>query len=175
MSHAWRPVFVVLAAIVFFLVARVILVPSDFSAKNGDYKYQWHRLSSEQYWKDFPVKHKGMEFCGMCHVPILEKLKGGGHQNVQCENCHAMFNPEKKSHPIDLKEISGYLLNIGTDRSRELCKRCHAELPYRPSTYTDPKKGTVKFKMIDPDKHNPSMECAMCHDVHSAGFKTAAK
>ncbi|MBF0555368.1 MAG: cytochrome c3 family protein [Nitrospirae bacterium] len=174
MSHAWRPVFVVLAVVVTMLVVRVIFVPSDFAAKNGDYKYQWHRLASEQFWKDFSVKHKGREFCQQCHSELVDKIKDSGHQNVQCENCHAMSDPAKKSHPINLKEDFGYLLDIGVDRSRELCKRCHAELSYRPPTYTTT-KGTVKFKMIDPTKHNPGVECVMCHDVHTAGFKTTGK
>ncbi|KWT91819.1 cytochrome c3 family protein [Candidatus Magnetominusculus xianensis] len=174
MSHAWRPVFVVLAVVAAIVVMRVILVPSDFTAKDGDYKYQWHRLSAEQVSKDFTVKHRGRDFCGQCHPNHIEKMKDSGHQNIQCENCHVMYEPAKKSHPINLKEDFGYLLNIGIDRSRELCKRCHAELSYRPKTYTS-SKGTEKFKQIDPTKHNPGIECAMCHDVHSAGFKTAAK
>ncbi|MBF0457036.1 MAG: cytochrome C [Nitrospirae bacterium] len=178
MSHAWRPLFVVLAVMISIIVFRVIFVPSDFVAKNGDYKFQWHRLSSEEVWKNFPVKHKGRDFCQQCHSELVNKIKDSGHQHVQCENCHAMFEPGKKSHPIDLKDDFGYLLEIGIERSRELCKRCHAELPYRPQTYVITKgttAETVKFKMIDPTKHNPGIECVMCHDVHSAGFKTAGK
>ncbi|MCG6552244.1 MAG: hypothetical protein L7F77_07950 [Candidatus Magnetominusculus sp. LBB02] len=178
MSHAWRPVFVVLAVIVAILVMRMILVPHDFAAKNGDYKYQWHRLSAETTSKDFTVKYKGKEFCQQCHPDLVDKINASGHQNIQCENCHVMVESAKKSHPIDLKGDFGYLLDIGIDRSRELCKRCHAELSYRPQTYVMTKgtvKETVKFKQIDPTKHNAGIECVMCHDVHTAGFKAAGK
>ncbi|MBF0565795.1 MAG: cytochrome C [Nitrospirae bacterium] len=171
MSHAWRPVIVVIGVIVFILGMRMILVPGDFKAKNGDYKYQWHRVSSEEFWKNFPVKHKGREFCKQCHPDKIEKVADSGHKNVQCENCHAQFNPEKKGHPINLKEDFGYLLDIGIDRSRELCKRCHAKLEYRPNLYFMFAKGPSTFHMIDPTKHNPGIECVTCHDVHRTGFK----
>ncbi|MBF0517772.1 MAG: hypothetical protein HQK97_11770, partial [Nitrospirae bacterium] len=158
MSHAWRPVFVVAAVIAAIVIFRVIMVPADFAAKNGDYKYQWHRLSSEQVNKDFTVKHKGRDFCAQCHPALIDKIKDSGHQNIQCENCHAMYDPAKKSHPINLKEDFGYLMDIGIDRSRDLCKRCHAEISYRPKNYTT-SKATVPFKQIDPTKHNPGVEC----------------
>jgi hypothetical protein len=171
MSHAWRPLIVIVSVLIVVLIGRQLLAPNDFSAKDGDYKYQWHRLSSEQEWKDFPVKSKGRGFCEQCHPDKVTTVKESGHFNVQCESCHAQFVHEKKSHPIDLKTDFGYLLEIGIDRSRELCKRCHAKLPYRPKVYQEFAKGTVPFKMIDPMAHNPGIECVTCHDVHRTGFK----
>ena len=189
MNHAWRPVILIGAAALFMLTARMFLVPSDFKAKNGDYKYQWHRLSGEEFWHNFPIKHRGREFCSQCHAELAEKVKGSGHKNVQCESCHAQFNPEKKGHPINLKEDFGYLLDIGIDRSRDLCKRCHTKLPYRPAVYTLPigpdqhkpdenkpeQAKTIQFKMIDPTTHNAGVECVTCHDVHKTGFKAGIK
>ncbi|QWR76826.1 hypothetical protein [Candidatus Magnetomonas plexicatena] len=171
MSHAWRPVILVVGAAVFLLIFRTIYVPSDFTAKNGDYKYQWHSLRDEKYWMDYPVKHMGQEFCGQCHPDKVEKITASGHQKVQCESCHAMTSKPATKHPVDLKEDFKYLLEIGVDSSRELCKRCHAKLPYRPAEYSESSKGTVKFKMIDPKIHNAGIECVTCHDVHTAGFK----
>lgn len=161
MSHAWRPVFVVFGVILFILFFRLLFVPESFEAVDGDYKYQYHRVANEEEWKSFDVKHKGSEFCMECHTEIGKSVNASKHVNVQCENCHAMIDPSKKSHKLDLKEQSGYLLNIGTDKSRGLCLRCHAELSYRPNV----------TKMRDPKTHNPPVDCTCCHDVHKSGFK----
>jgi hypothetical protein len=170
MSHAWRPVILIVGAVIFLLIVRTIYVPSDFTAKNGDYKYQWHRAGNEKFWQDYPVKHMGAELCGQCHTDQLKKINASGHQKVQCENCHALPAKAAKQH-IDLKEDFKYFLEIGVDRSRELCKRCHAKLPFRPTEYAGT-KGTIQFKTIDPKTHNADVaECVTCHDVHSAGFK----
>ncbi|KJR40597.1 cytochrome c family protein [Candidatus Magnetoovum chiemensis] len=146
-------------------------MPTDFKIVDGDYKYQFHNVKNEDYWKNYPVKHMGRDFCKQCHPDMIEKVSDSGHQNVQCENCHAMFDATKKSHPIDLKEDFNYLLDIGIERSRELCKRCHAVLSYRPKTYASFSKGPINFKMIDPTTHNAGIECVTCHDVHKTGFK----
>lgn len=172
MSHAWRPLILVILIVGLILVARIFLVPDDFKAWNGDYKYQWHRKSNEDEWKSFPVHHRGRDFCKTCHADQLEIVADSGHAKVQCENCHARFEPLKKSHPVNLKEQFDYQLNIGIEKSRELCYRCHAKLPYRPKQYTAfITKGPIDFKLIDPEKHNPDIECVNCHDVHKTGFK----
>ncbi|MBF0540238.1 MAG: cytochrome C [Nitrospirae bacterium] len=172
MNHAWRPLILIVGLAAVLLTVRMFLVPSDFMAKNGDYKYQWHRVGNEKFWRDeFTVKHKGREFCKQCHEDKIELVADSGHARVQCENCHVMFNPEKKGHPVDLKADFGYLLDIGIDRSRELCKRCHSKLPYRPKEFTSLTKGIKPFNMIDPQEHNPGEECVDCHDVHRTGFK----
>ncbi len=171
-SHAWRPVMVIVAVVIAGLVVRQMVIPKDFAAKNGDYKYQWHRLSNEDEWKKLEVKHMGRDFCKQCHPDKIEIVADSGHKNVSCENCHVQFNLENKGHKtIDLKADYKYQLDIGIDRSRELCKRCHSKLKYRPDTYTLFSKGPIPFKMIDPEKHNPGVECVMCHDVHKTGFK----
>ncbi len=173
MSHAWRPLIVIISLVVLALIARTQLIPADFKAKGGDYKYQWHREGNEEEWKNFPVKHKGREFCEQCHSEMTATVKGSGHTNVQCESCHVQFNPEKKGHPIDLKSDFDYLLEIGIDRSRDLCKRCHTELPYRPKPklYIANREHSEEMKLINPEEHNPGIKCVMCHDVHKTGFK----
>ena len=55
-------------------------------------------------------------------------------------------------HPKNPKKLQ-------IDRSRGLCLRCHAYLPY-------PTSGRAKIKGIDPDKHNANIECVQCHDPH---------
>jgi hypothetical protein len=182
MSHAWRPLILVLAIVAFILIARLVLVPSDFQSANGDYKYQWHRLGSEDDWKNMKVKHQGRDFCKQCHSDKIEIVTDSGHAKVQCENCHVLFEveAERKGHPLDLKDPSTYKnfgikpvdydLEIGINSKRKLCMRCHTNLVYRPKIY----KGLEKdrpFKLIDPENHNPGHECVECHDVHRTGFK----
>jgi hypothetical protein len=171
MSHAWRPLILILLIVGMIIGVRTIFIPKDFKAWNKDYKYQWHRKSNEEEWKSFPVHHRGRDFCKQCHEDKLEIVADSGHAKVQCENCHVLFEPEKKGHPVDLKEMFNYQLDIGIERSRALCYRCHAELPYRPQQYTSFNKGPINFKMIDTNNHNPGIECVNCHDVHKTGFK----
>jgi hypothetical protein len=173
MSHAWRPLILVIGIVVLILIARAVIIPPDFKSVNGDYKYQWHRVSSENYWKDFKVKHKGRDFCKNCHSDKIEIVADSGHAKVQCENCHVLYEmeAEKKGHPaVDLKEYYDYPLEIGINSKRLLCQRCHTKLPYRPAVYLGFDKPR-DFRMIDPDKHNPETECVECHDVHRTGFK----
>lgn len=171
MNHAWRPLFVVIGIVILILAARAIIVPSDFMAKNGNYKYQWHRISNEEEWKNFQVKYQGRDFCGQCHPEQLEQVVGSKHAKIQCENCHVQIDKGKAVHPIDLEESFQYPLNIGIDRSRVLCLRCHAELPYRPTTYVGLESGPIPLKMQNPEKHNPGIECTICHNSHVAGVK----
>ncbi|MFA5353388.1 MAG: hypothetical protein WC291_04100, partial [Thermodesulfovibrionales bacterium] len=135
MSHAWRPLFLVLILVGVVLIARAIIVPKDFMAKNGDYKYQWHRVGNEEDWKNFPVKYKGRDFCGQCHAAQLGLVTASKHAMVQCENCHVMADERKATHLVDLKESFQYPLKISIDRTRDLCLRCHAKLTYRPAVY----------------------------------------
>lgn len=162
MSHAWRPLFVVVGLLATILIARAVLIPSDFVAKNGDYKYQWHRVGNEEEWKNFTVKYKGgKEYCGECHDDQYTMINASKHANVQCENCHG----PALGHPEEAPE------KLAIDRSRELCLRCHAKLPYRPKTYNELPQGPITLAMQDPDEHNTDTECVECHDVHKADFK----
>ncbi len=159
-SHALRPIFVVIGLVILLLIVRSIIVPSDFKAANSDYKYQWHRLGNEEEWKNFKVKHQGKDYCKDCHSAQYGFITASKHAKVQCENCHG----PAVEHPSNPSKLT-------IDRSRELCLRCHAYLPYRPVTYTGLPEGPIPLKMKNPDEHNPGIECATCHDVHKAGFK----
>ena len=145
--------------------ARMLIAPS-FSAVEGDYRYQWHRVANEQEWKDIKVKYQGNSYCKGCHSDQDARVAASEHAKVQCENCHgAAFN-----HPDDPKKLS-------VDKGRGLCLRCHAYLPYRPDTYAElpvqenRPQPISKLKMINPDTHNPDIECVTCHNPHKTGFK----
>jgi hypothetical protein len=111
--------------------------------------YGWHRESNEEDWKKIKVKYQGKEYCKDCHTEKYTKNMASKHKIIQCENCHG----PAIDHPDDPPKLA-------IDKSRELCLRCHFPLPY-------PSSGRAKLKSIDPDKHNPGMECSTCHNPHN--------
>lgn len=146
--HVLRPLFVFLAFVGIVLIARAIYVPSDFSIHERGYMYGWHRKSNEEEWKQVKVKYQGKEYCQGCHGDKYKDLQSSPHSIIQCENCHG----PSLDHPSDP-------LKLSIDRSRQLCLRCHAFLPY-------PTSNRANIKGIDPEKHNPDIECSMCHAPH---------
>lgn len=159
-SHVFRPLLVVIGIVGIILIVRYFVVPSDFGVHERGYMYGWYRKGNEGDWKSFKIKFQTREYCKDCHADQYKKVISSKHAKVQCENCHgpAGDHPEKPEK-----------LNI--DRSRELCLRCHAYLPYRPTRYAELPGGTITLKMQDPDTHNPGIECITCHSVHEASFK----
>lgn len=164
-SHVWRPFLVVLILIAAFLILRTFLVPKDFGihlqgTQYGNYTTGYYRKGDEDYWKAIKVKHRARDYCKDCHPEQFENVMKSKHAKVQCENCHgpAIDHPEKPE-------------KLSIDRTRELCLRCHAALPYRPSVYAQLPGAPITLKMQDPDKHNPGIECVMCHNPHEAALK----
>jgi predicted CXXCH cytochrome family protein len=160
MSHPFRFLLLVIAVAAFILIVRAIIVPSDFKVHNGDYKYQYYRTGNVEEWKNFEIKFQGREYCGDCHPEEYEKIVNSKHAMNQCENCHG---PAYK-HPDKVEKLT-------IDRSRDLCLRCHAELPYRPNVYAELSSGPIELIMQNPEEHNPGEECVLCHDPHATDFK----
>ena len=148
--HVLRPLFVVLALAAIILIARSILIPSDFGIHERGYTYGWYRQSNIEEWKNFTVQYQGREFCAACHTQQAQKLTSSKHKNIECENCHG----PALSHPADPPKLD-------LDRSRELCLRCHARLLY-------PNSQRSQIKGINPDQHNSGLECVLCHNPHEA-------
>jgi Cytochrome c3 len=147
-NHVFRPLFVVIGIIVLVLAARTFYVPKDFGVHERGYMYGWYRQSNIEDWKKVLVKYQGMEYCKDCHDKKYASIKKSPHQNIQCENCHG----PAIDHPSEPPKLA-------IDRSRQQCLRCHYPLPY-------PSSGRSKIRGIDPEKHNPDIECSMCHDPH---------
>jgi len=147
-SHVWRPLWVLLGVIALALVARHFVVPSDFGVGERGFMYSFHRKSSEDDWKAFKVKYLTKEYCKECHEEKYESNMASKHKLIQCENCHgpAIDHPDNPAKLV-------------IDKSRALCIRCHAKLPYLTSH-----RGEIKG--INPDEHNPGEECSTCHDPH---------
>ncbi len=152
-SHILRPLWVVLGLVALVLVARFFYVPKSFGIHERGYMYGWYRADDIEFWKNFPVKYQGTEYCKTCHPENYESLSMTPHAIIQCENCHG----PAIEHPANPQKLT-------IDKSRGLCLRCHADLPY-------PTSGRADIKGIDPDKHNPDLECVMCHNPHKPGLE----
>jgi len=148
--HVLRPLYVVMALVAAILAARMLVVPKDFGIHGSDYMYSWYRKASEEDWKAFKVKYQGRDYCKDCHPDPYQQLRSSPHKVIECENCHG----PAIDHPSNPPKLS-------IDRSRELCLRCHTYLPY-------PTSKRAEIRGLDPDRHNPGLECAGCHDPHRA-------
>jgi len=147
-SHVWRPLFIVIAVVVLFLIARAFYVPADFGVHETGYMYGWYRSGNIEDWKKFTVKYQGSEYCQGCHSDKYKSISVTPHANIQCENCHG----PALDHPTNPPKLD-------IDKTRGSCLRCHSKLPY-------PSSGRKDVRGIDPDNHNPGMECVMCHNPH---------
>lgn len=152
--HVLRPLYVVLGVVAIILAARPLMVPRDFGIYERGYMFSWYRKGNEEDWKNFKVKYQGKDYCQDCHGEQFQALRKSPHTIVECENCHG----PALDHPSDPQKLL-------IDRGRELCLRCHAALPY-------PTSKRAEIKGIDPDAHNPGLECSGCHDPHRASKPT---
>lgn len=154
-NHVWRPLFVIIGIVAMILAARVVLVPKDFGVHERGYMYGWYRKSNEEDWKKVAVKYQGMEYCNNCHPDKVEAIGKTPHSNIQCENCHGPAGAEDGAVHYDPDKLP----KLSIDRSRDHCLRCHFPLKY-------PTSGRSKIRGIDPEKHNPGVECSACHNPH---------
>lgn len=147
-NHLFRPVIVVCCIIFAAILARAILVPADFGIQERGYMYGWHRKSNEQEWKTLQTRYKTSAGCPQCHPDKLAELSSSPHAMISCENCHG----PAYDHPED---PSSYTI----DRSRTLCLRCHAKLPY-----PDSARGSIIG--INAETHHTGAKCVLCHIPH---------
>lgn len=148
-NHVLRPLFVTIGIIVLILLVRMVYVPKDFGVHERGYMYGWHRKGNENDWKNFKVKYQGTAYCKECHSDKYDSIIKSPHKIIPCEDCHG----PAIDHPSDPPKLT-------IDKSRALCLRCHYPLPY-------PTSGRANIPGIDPDVHNPGMECATCHNPHN--------
>ena len=152
-SHIYRPLLVVIGLVCIILIVRFIYVPKDFGVHRRGYMYGWYRENNIKFWKDFKVKYQGTEYCKDCHSDKYESIMTTPHAIIPCEDCHGPAT----DHPSDPPKLA-------IDKSRGLCLRCHSALPY-------PTSGRSQIRGIDPETHNPDVECVMCHNPHKPSLE----
>lgn len=147
-SHVLRPLWVALAGVAMVLLVRALVVPSDFGVHGENFTYGYHRKSNIEEWKAFPLKYRGRKMCKECHADKVGQNATSKHCIIECENCHgpAIDHPDKPE-------------KLTIDRSRGLCLRCHAALPY-------PGSQRSSIAAISAEGHNPQLECSSCHNPH---------
>jgi len=148
--HVMRPLYVVLVLAAIILIARIFLVPDDFGIHENGYTYGWYRQANVEEGKSVTVKYRGEEYCLACHSEQGKKIFSSRHKIIECENCHG----PALEHPSNPPKLT-------LDRSRALCLRCHTYLAY-------PTSERSEIKGIDPERHNPGLECVLCHNPHEA-------
>lgn len=153
-NHVLRPLIAVAGIVALILAARALYVPKDFGVHERGYMYGWYRKGNEEDWKKIKVKYMGAEYCKDCHADRYDSIKGTPHKNIQCENCHGPAGNETSDHYSEDRP------RLDIDKSRALCLRCHFPLAY-------PTSGRSKIRGIDPEKHNPDVECSTCHNPHN--------
>lgn len=135
------------------LIVRQFIVPQDFGIGERGYMYGLHRKSNEEDWKAVTVKYRSADYCKDCHSDNYTSIMRTPHAIIQCENCHG----PALDHPSAPQKLH-------IDRSRAQCLRCHYPLPY-------PTSGRANIRGIDPEKHNPDIECVMCHNPHKPNLE----
>ena len=155
-NHVWRPLFVVIGIVAMILAARVVLVPKDFGVHERGYMYGWYRKSNEEEWKKVTVKYQGIEYCSNCHPDKVASLQKTPHRIIQCENCHGPAGTADGVVHYDPDKLP----KLSIDRSRDHCLRCHFPLKY-------PTSKRSEIRGVDPEKHNPGIECSACHNPHN--------
>jgi hypothetical protein len=150
-SHVWRPLFVVIGIVALILAARAVYVPEDFGVYDRGYIYSWHRKGDEEFWKSFKIKYQGKAYCKDCHADKVASINTSPHRIIICENCHG----PAIDHPSETRP------KLEIDKSRGQCYRCHVKLSY-------PTSARAQIKgFLDPEKHNPGIDCVMCHNPHN--------
>ena len=148
-NHVWRPLYLVIVVIALFLLVRTLVVPEDFGRHESGYLYGWHRKGNEAEWQQVKVKFQTTAYCKDCHSENYDSIRNSPHGIIPCEDCHG----PGMAHPDDPAKLP-------IDRSRQLCLRCHAQLP-------SPSSGRSGIRGIDPAGHNPEAECSLCHAPHN--------
>ena len=146
--HVFRILFVLLIAIVVFVIGRTLLVPKSYGMY-GPYRYD----NVQEQANARPPLHGGAASCTECHRDRAKALGGGAHKSVSCEVCHAPLGKHVKDGKV--------LAKMNVEHSFTLCARCHRKILGRPES----------FPQVVLSQHVQSRlegkVCLECHDPHS--------
>lgn len=159
MKHAKHIIRALVLLVIVFVCAelsRQFMRPTSF----GEADYYWGIAFRQA--ESTPVHFVDRVVCGAadCHADVAETHGEGKHTVIDCQICHAPLESHgnRDDNPVAMP----------TDRSPDLCLRCHERLAARPST----------FKQIGFIEHMRELEmpevreeglCVECHDPHGPG------
>src|SRR5512147_1865596 len=81
--HVFRVIFVLLLALVAFVLGRTLLVPKSYGMYGP---YRFDNVAEQAAIR--PPVHGGAAACGDCHDDKWKKVSTGVHKRVSCEICH---------------------------------------------------------------------------------------
>ncbi len=136
-----RLVYLTLAIVAVYFLARGFLVPASFG------QYGWYRGNALKEIAALPIRYAGRAACAECHEEAAERLAEGSHQGLSCEACHG----PGAAHAEDPAEAAP------KPENSRFCLRCHEFNLSRPA----------KFPQVEADDHFPDQKCAECHAPHS--------
>jgi Cytochrome c554 and c-prime len=146
--HVFRVLFVLLLAIVAFVLGRSVLVPKSYGLYGP---YRFDNVAEQASVR--PPSHRGAASCAQCHAERAKAHAGGSHKVVSCEICHGPYGKHVKDGKTYAK--------ANVEVSFTLCARCHRKILGRPE----------KFPQVVLSQHVQSplegRVCLECHDPHS--------
>lgn len=163
-QHLIRGGFLAIFIIVGFTIVRFIVVPESFG------KYGHYRADAVAEEMARTPVYQGADTCKICHNQKgkraiylgYENWSSGKHGVVNCENCHG---PADKH--VDKSATKTTTITI--NRSKELCLRCHLQLPARPGTTSIFPQPQIELAKHMEDKGN--LSCLKCHNPHHPDLK----
>jgi hypothetical protein len=143
-GHLVRPLLVLLAGLVVFLLIRQALVPKGFG-RYGDY-----RPAALDLIRARPVAFAGQAQCVLCHTDEAQARAAGKHAHVSCEACHGPQAVHASGgDPVGTKPA---LPDVAT-----LCIRCHEKDAAKPGN----------FPQVAASDHFAGARCNACHQPHN--------
>ena len=152
--HVLRALFVLLLALVAFVLGRSLLVPKSYGLYGP---YRFDNVAEQAAVR--PPLHGGAAACADCHDDRFKAVAAGAHKKVSCEICHAPLGRHVKDGDV--------IAAMNVERSFTLCARCHRRILGRPEKFPQVVLDQHVHEQKDPQAKLEGKICLECHDPHS--------
>jgi predicted CXXCH cytochrome family protein len=134
-----RLVLLTLLIVASYITARHFLTPPTFG------RFGHYRAGALAELSGRDPTFAGAKACDECHSDIGDKLTSNKHVGISCETCHGPARMHSKNPDLNPTKIT-----------TNICVRCHAADPARPST---------QAQVVVQDHHHEK-RCTECHAPH---------
>jgi hypothetical protein len=141
-AHIFRVAAFFGVCLLFFSVARALLVPTDFGV------YGHYRASALDDARARPIAYAGQAMCLECHGDVGDLRTTSRHVHVACESCHG---------PLARHASGNDTTTPLRPDGRTTCLRCHLASRSKPAT----------FPQIVLKDHADEGPCIACHRPHA--------